>query len=70
MVRFGTENALSQKGTGARRENTSSSASALRPRFSRLVASPLVRPTPVTLKKIRDNLQSTVASLCLLLFLE
>ena len=50
MVPFGTENALSQKGTRARR-------------LFRLGLTPLflalVCPTPATLKKIRDSSQST-----------
>ena len=48
MVRFGTENALSQKGTGARRS--------FRLGFTPLF---LMRPTPGTLKEIRDSSQST-----------
>ena len=84
MVRFGTENALNQKGTGARRPSNGvpdwsihrcwqvndrsmgifvsyfSSVSGLRPRFSRLA-----RPTPATLKKIRDCSQSINIDFCI-----
>ena len=60
MVRFGTENALRQKGTGARRFfRLGLTPSFLVARGSRLRRLPLVRPTPATLKKIRDCSQST-----------
>jgi len=50
MVRFATENALSEKGTRAY---------ALVSGGLRLRRSPLARPTPATLKKIRDCPQSS-----------